>query len=171
MILSPMVEKREMIYIDQVTKSNEISEFKTNIINTKKRIKKIKPVYEKTSTLFHSKAEVEDLYSSLSVYAERNGLTISKIEKKEPNAVMKQGQAKQAKDKLKIEMVSYYVIPVVYEIKGNFLGYIKFKRAVSKSKKSLNFNNEEISVVQSDSTGAIVAKGELTIVGLPNDFF
>ena len=171
MILSPMVEKREMIYIDQVTKSNEISEFKTNIINTKKRIKKIKPVYEKTSTLFHSKAEVEDLYSSLSVYAERNGLTISKIEKKEPDAVMKKGQAKQSKDKLKIEMVSYYVIPVVYEIKGNFLGYIKFKRAVSKSKKSLNFNKEEISVVQSDSTGAIVAKGELTIVGLPNDFF
>jgi|TARA_B110000444_G_C18657349_1_gene509041 Tfp pilus assembly protein PilO len=171
MILSPMVEKREMTYIDQVTKSNEISEFKTKIINTKKRINKIKPVYEKTSTLFHSKAEVEDLYSSLSVYAERNGLTISKIEKKEPNAVMKKGQAKQSKDKLKIEMVSYYVIPVVYEIKGNFLGYIKFKRAVSKSKKSLNFNKEEISVVQSDSTGAIVAKGELTIVGLPNDFF
>tara|TARA_B110000003_G_scaffold263242_1_gene286682 strand:+ start:246 stop:887 length:642 start_codon:yes stop_codon:yes gene_type:complete len=171
MILRPMVEKREMTYIDQVTKSNEISEFKTKIINTKKRINKIKPVYEKTSTLFHSKAEVEDLYSSLSVYAERNGLTISKIEKKEPNAVMKKGQAKQSKDKLKIEMVSYYVIPVVYEIKGNFLGYIKFKRAVSKSKKSLNFNKEEISVVQSDSTGAIVAKGELTIVGLPNDFF
>ena len=170
-VLSPMVEKREKIYNDQVKKIDEISKFKADIIKTKKRIKKIKPVYEKTSTLFHSKAEVEDLYSSLSVYAERNGLTISKIEKKEPNAVMKQGQAKQAKDKLKIEMVSYYVIPVVYEIKGNFLGYIKFKRAVSKSKKSLNFNNEEISVVQSDSTGAIVAKGELTIVGLPNDFF
>ena len=32
MILRPMVEKREMTYIDQVTKSNEISEFKTKII-------------------------------------------------------------------------------------------------------------------------------------------
>jgi len=35
----------------------------------------------------------------------------------------------------------------------------------------LNFDQEEISIVQNDSTGAIVAKGELTIVGLPDEFF
>ena len=171
-ILSPMVDKRKFKYNDQVIKLNEISKFKNDIVITKNRIKEIKPVYEKTSTLFHSKAEVEDLYQSLSGYAESNGLTISKIEKKEPEPVMKDGQIKQSKDKLQIEMVSYYKIPVIYEIKGNFLGYIKFKRAVSKSKKSLNFNEEKISsVVQKDTTGAIIATGELTIVGLPNDFF
>lgn len=170
-ILSPMVEKRQATYKDQVLKTKEISKFKADIVKTKERVKEIKPIYEKTSTLFHSKAEVEDLYQSLSVYAENNGLTISKIEKKEPEPVMKKGKAKQSKDKLKISMVSYYKIPVVYEIKGNFLRYIKFKRAVSKSKKSLNFENEIISIVQNDSSGAIIAKGELTIVGLPNDFF
>ena len=69
------------------------------------------------------------------------------------------------------EMVSYYKIPVDYEIKCNFLGFIKFKRAISRSKKMLNFDKETISVVQNDSTGAIVARGELTIVGLPNEFF
>ena len=68
-------------------------------------------------------------------------------------------------------MVSYYKIPVDYEIKGNFLGYIKFKRAVSRQNKMLNFDKETISIVQNDSTGAIVAKGELTIGGLPNEFF
>jgi Tfp pilus assembly protein PilO len=68
-------------------------------------------------------------------------------------------------------MVSYYKIPVDYEIKGNFLGFIKFKRAVARSKKMLNFDKETISIVQNDATGAIVARGELTIVGLPNDFF
>ena len=171
-ILSPMVDKRKFKYNNQVIKLNEISKFKNDIVITKNRIKEIKPVYEKTSTLFHSKAEVEDLYQSLSGYAESNGLTISKIEKKEPEPVMKEGQIKQSKDKLKIEMVSYYKIKVFYQLEGNFLGYIKFKRAVSKSKKSLNFNEEKISsVVQNDTTGAIIAKGELTIVGLPNDFF
>ena len=170
-ILSPMVERRQATYNDQILKTKEISKFKDDIVKTKKRVEEIKPIYEKTSTLFHSKAEVEDLYQSLSVYAENNGLTISKIEKKEPQPVMKEGQAKQSKDKLQIEMVSYYKIPVVYEIKGNFLRYIKFKRAVSKSKKSLNFEKEVISVMQNDTTGAITAKGELTIVGLPNDFF
>ena len=170
-VLSPMVDKRQATYKDQVLKTKEISKFKADIVKTKERVKEIKPIYEKTSTLFHSKAEVEDLYQSLSVYAENNGLTISKIEKKEPQPVMKPGQAKQSKDKLQIEMVSYYKIPVVYEIKGNFLRYIKFKRAVAKSKKSLNFEKEVISVMQNDTTGAITATGELTIVGLPNDFF
>ena len=68
-------------------------------------------------------------------------------------------------------MVSYYKIPVDYEIKGKFLGYIKFKRAVSKQQKMLNFDKEVISIVQNDSAGAIIASGELTIVGLPNEFF
>ncbi len=35
----------------------------------------------------------------------------------------------------------------------------------------LNFDKEIISLVQNDPNGAIVAKGELTIVGLPNEFF
>ena len=34
----------------------------------------------------------------------------------------------------------------------------------------LNFDKETISIVQNDSTGAIVARGELTIVGLPNEY-
>ena len=134
-------------------------------------IKKLTPEFERSSTLFHSKAEVEDLYNSLSRFAAANGLVISKIEKRKPKPVFKEGQTAQSEDKMKVEMISYFKIPVDYEIKGNFLGYIKFKRAVSKSKKSLNFDKETISVVQNDSTGAIIAEGELTIVGLPNDFF
>ena len=58
-----------------------------------------------------------------------------------------------------------------YEIKGNFLGYIKFKRAIARSKKMLNFDKETISIVEGDSTGAIIATGELTIVGIPDEFF
>ena len=170
-ILSPMVEKRKIIYNDQIKKIDEISQFEDGIINTKIKIKKIKPIYEKTSTLFHSKAEVEDLYQSLSRHAGVNGLVISKIEKKKAIPVLKAGIAQQADNLITKEMVSYYKIPVDYEIRGKFLGYIKFKRAVSKQQKMLNFDKEVISVVQSDSTGAIIASGELTIVGLPNEFF
>ena len=170
-ILSPMVKKREAKYQDKILKEQEIEQFQDEIISMKKGIKKLTPEFKKVSTLFHSKAEVEDLYNSLSRFASANGLVISLIEKKEPKPVFKKGKAKQSKDKIKVGMISYYKIPVDYEIKGNFLGYIKFKRAVSKSKKSLNFDKETISVVQNDSTGAIIAKGELTIVGLPNEFF
>ena len=170
-ILNPMVKKREAIYQDKILKEQETEQFQNDILSMKKKIKKLTPEFKKVSTLFHSKAEVEDLYNSLSRFADANGLVISKIEKKEPKPVFKKGKAKQSKDKIKVGMISYYKIPVDYEIKGNFLGYIKFKRAVSKSKKSLNFDKESISVVQNDSTGAIIVKGELTIVGLPNEFF
>ena len=67
--------------------------------------------------------------------------------------------------------VAYYTIPVTFEINGNFLGYIKFKRALSLSNKMLNFDKESISVIQGDSTGAIRVTGILTIVGLTDEFF
>ena len=170
-ILNPMVKERKVKYEDKLLKENEISQFENEILQFKARIKKLKPEFEESSTLFHSKAEVEDLYQSLSRHAGVNGLVISKIEKNKPIAVMKEGIAEQSENNLTQDMVSYYKIPVDFEIKGKFLGYIKFKRAVSKQKKMLNFDKETISVVQSDSTGAIVATGVLTIVGLPNEFF
>ena len=43
--------------------------------------------------------------------------------------------------KAKGKNVAYYTIPVDFEIRGNFLGYIKFKRALSKSKKMLKYGN------------------------------
>ena len=170
-VLNPMVKERKAKYEDKILKQNEIEQFQNEIIVFKKRIQKMKPDFDKTSTLFHSKAEVEGLYESLSKYADVNGLVISKIEKKKPQPVFKQGVAAQSEENIKQDMVSYYKIPVDYEIKGNFLGYIKFKRAVSRQNKMLNFDKETISIVQNDSTGAIVAQGELTIVGLPNEFF
>ena len=170
-VLSPMVKDRQAIYQDKTNKENEIRQFDEDILSYRVKLKKMKPEFEETSTLFHSKAEVEDLYQSLSKFAAVNGLVISKIEKKKPKPVLKEGIAEQAEELIQKNMVSYYKIPVDYEIKGNFLGFIKFKRAISKSKKMLNFDKELISVEQNDTTGAITVVGELTIVGLPDDFF
>ena len=170
-ILRPMVNEKKATLDDQINKQMEIQQFENDIIRIKKSIKKMEPIVEKNSTLFHSKAEVEGLYDSLSRYAGAYGLVISKIQKQKPQPVLKSGVAAQAEELLDQSMVSYYKIPVDYEIKGNFLNYIKFKRAVSRSKKMLNFDKELINVVQNDPNGAVVASGELTIVGLPNEFF
>ena len=170
-ILRPMVNEKKATLDDQINKQMEIQQFENDIITIKNRIKKMEPIVEKNSTLFHSKAEVEGLYDSLSRFAGAYGLIISKIQKQKPEPILKSGVADQAQELLDQSMVSYYKIPVDYEIKGNFLNYIKFKRAVSRSKKMLNFDKELINVVQNDPNGAIVATGELTIVGLPNEFF
>ena len=65
--------------------------------------------------------------------------------------------------------MAYYKIPVDFEITGNFLGYIKFKRALSLSQKMLNFDKESIKVVKGNTTGAIKVNGTLTIVGLSDE--
>ena len=168
-VLNPIVNEKKAQHDDKILKENEILAMNNEIITMKTRIKKITPEYQNSSALFHSKAEVEDLYSSLSKFAAVNGLVISKIEKQKPKPVLKDGAVEQTE--LDVASVSYYKIPVGYEITGNFLGYIKFKRDISKSKKMLNFDKEMISVVQQSTTGAIIATGELTIVGLPDEFF
>ena len=71
----------------------------------------------------------------------------------------------------KVENVAYFKIPADFEITGNFLGYIKFKRQLSLSQKMLNFDKESIKVVKGDTTGAIKVNGTLTIVGLADEFF
>ena len=170
-ILNPIVNNKKAKLADMTLKQEEVAAMKSEIAGYKKKIKKLTPEYENFSTLFHSRAETEGLYQTLSVYAGENGLVISKIEKKKPEPILKPGIAQQAEELLQANQISYYRIPVDYEIKGNFLSYIKFKRAVARSKKMLNFDKELINVVQNDKNGAVVATGELTIVGLPDEFF
>ena len=67
------------------------------------------------------------------------------------------------------QQVMYYKIPVEYEIQGNFLSYLKFRRALSKSQKVINFDKEEINV-QKEIQGQILSKGTISIVGLPDEY-
>ena len=182
-VLNPIVEKKRAQITDMNTKQEEIAKFEKDIVSIKQKIKKIKPKYENYSTLFHSKAEVEGLYQNLSEFATLNGLVISVIEKGKPQQVSKseilnKGKKKKKKKKKKanskkdaIKNIAYYSIPVKFQINGNFLGYIKFKRALSLSNKMLNFESEKIQVDSGDSTGAIKVSGTLTIVGLADEFF
>jgi len=185
-ILNPIVEKKRNQINDMNTKQEEITKFDKEIVSVKRKIKKIKPKYENYSTLFHSKAEVEGLYQNLSEFATLNGLVISVIEKGKPQQVSrseilnkskkkkkkKKKKSKKAKSKKDaIKNIAYYTIPVKFEINGNFIGYIKFKRALSLSNKMLNFESERIQVEKGDSTGAIKVSGTLTIVGLADEFF
>ena len=179
-VLNPIVNKKKAQLDDMNLKMQEIEKFNNSIIIAKKKIKKIKPQYEQYSTLFHTRAEVEGLYQTLSDFAGRNNLVISKIEKKSIKATTKadaiaKAEGKKSKgkaaDEKKVENVAYFKIPVDFEITGNFLGYIKFKRQLSLSQKMLNFDKESIKVVKGDTTGAIKVNGTLTIVGLADEFF
>ena len=181
-VLNPIVNKKKGQLNDMIKKKEETAKFISDIKSKNNKIEKKRPQYEQYSTLFHTKAEVEGLYQTLSEFAAMNNLIISKIEKKKITEVTKAdamaslGEKKskktQKKEKRDVANIAYYKIPVDFEITGNFLGYIKFKRQLSVSQKTLNFDNESIKVVQGrDSTGAIIVNGTLTIVGLADEFF
>ncbi len=184
-ILNPIVNKKKIQIDDMLKKQEETKVFNQEIKSAKAKIKKLTPEYESYSTLFHSKAEVEGLYETLSVYAGQNNLVISKIQKGKLKPVgkaaaiastkkKKKKKKKSKKKKAKLtnkKNIAYYKIPVNFQIKGNFLGYIKFKREVAMSQKMLNFDKESIKVIKGDTTSTVVVSGTLTIVGLPDEFF
>ena len=175
-ILNPIVNTKKAQLGEMTLKQEEVTQFNQEIKANKNKIKKLRPKFEKYSTLFHTRAEVEGLYQTLSEFAGQNGLVISKIEKKKlvevsKSEVLGKKKKKKTTKKKSIKNIAYYKIPVDFEITGNFLGYIKFKRAISLSNKMLNFDKESIKVVKRNTTGTIKVNGTLTIVGLANEFF
>ena len=182
--VAPIVKNQEIKINEMNDNKDKITEYTENIINLKKLVKKIEPEFIKSSKLFHNKKEVEDLYQNISKFAMSNGLTIINIKKNEPKAVMgKQAtqateinQDNQNQENQENQVVSdpnsakplYYKIPVSYKIKGNYLGYLKFRRALSKSNKVINFDLETITVEK--ETGLILSEGIISIVGLPDEY-
>jgi len=142
-------------------------------------VKKLEPNYKKSSKLFHSRKEFEDLYQNITNFATINGLKIANIVKGEPQTVDANQNPEDAnqnpedanqnpEDTNQNSTVLYYKIPVTYKISGNYLSYLKFRRALSKSKKVINFDKEMITV--DAASGNILSEGTISIVGLPNEY-
>jgi len=175
--VSPIVKQQEeQIFIMNENKI-KIDEFKNNIVTLTASVKKLEPDYAKNSKLFHSKKEVEDLYQNISKFALINGLSITNLKKGEPKGVAGvQGQSTEqtaenttTTENQQGQNIMYYTIPVEYEIQGNFLSYLKFRRALSKSQKVINFDKEEITTI-AEIQGQIISKGTISIVGLPDEY-
>jgi Tfp pilus assembly protein PilO len=175
--VSPVVTAQEEKLKIMKENSEKIIEFNNNIGTLKDAVTKLEPEYEKNSKLFHSKKEVEDLYQNISKFALLNGLSIVNLKKSEAKAVNGSNQTStennseqnSSGENNEGQQVLYYEIPVEYEIRGNFLSYLKFRRALSKSSKVINYDKEEITTL-TEIQGQILSKGTISIVGLPNEY-
>ena len=171
--VSPVISaQKERINIMNENQT-KIDEYLANVETLQANVKELEPRYKKSSKLFHSKKEVEDLYQNISNFAMANGLTIINIQKGEPIAVggndnTQNEQTENSQDNQEGTQVLYYKIPVNYKIQGNYLGYLKFRRALSKSSKVINFDKETITV--DGKSGKILSEGTISIVGLPDEF-
>ena len=175
--VSPVVTAQEEKLKIMSENKEKIIEFNNNIGTLKDSVTKLEPEYEKNSKLFHSKKEVEDLYQNISKFALLNGLSIVNLKKSEAKAVNGSNQTStennseqnSSGENNEGQQVLYYEIPVEYEIRGNFLSYLKFRRALSKSSKVINYDKEEITTL-TEIQGQILSKGTISIVGLPNEY-
>ena len=175
--VSPKVTAQEEKIMIMNENQEKIIGFNNDIGTLKDAVKNLEPEYEKNSKLFHSKKEVEDLYQNISKFALLNGLSIINLKKSEPKAVS--GAAQQSTENNSEQnssgennegqQVLYFEIPVEYEIRGNFLSYLKFRRALSKSSKVINYDKEEITTL-TEVQGQILSKSTISIVGLPNEY-
>ena len=177
--VNPIVEEQKIKIAEMNENQKNISVFSENIIKLNQVIKELQPEFEKNSKLFHSAAEVEGLYQNISNFAISNGLNIIELKVQEKKPVMKKIQQSQDQSQdqsqeqqndqqdTNAQQVEYYKIPVAFEIQGDYLGYLKFRRALSKSNKVINFDSEKVTV---NEKGGISSKGTLSIVGLPGEY-
>ena len=156
--ISPKVDAQKLRINVMLQNEKQTAVFKQEIIGIKANIEKLQPEYDKKSKLFHSQKEVEGLYQNISNFASMNSLNIINLNKENPVPISPGKNAKK---------VAYFKIPVSYEITGNYLGYLKFRRALAKSNKVINFDREQITVVEG---AGIKSVGTLSIVGLPDEY-
>ena len=120
-VLNPIVEKKKAQLDDMNMKIEETNNFINNIQSAKTRIKKMRPTYEQYSTLFHSRAEVEGLYQTLSQFAADNNLVISKIEKKK---IRVGGMVKNKSISVEMDKVKFIITDFKNEINVIYSGLI-----------------------------------------------
>ena len=173
--VNPKVQfQKERISI-MLENEKQITVLGENIVKLNNRIKEIQPEYDKKSKLFHSQKEVEGLYQNISNFASSNNLNIINLNKEDAVPISgavasNQGQNNdnnQNTGNNQNQNVAYFKIPVSFEITGNYLGYLKFRRALAQSNKVINFDMEKISVVKDAGINSV---GTISIVGLPDEY-
>jgi len=163
--VSPVINAQEARLDIMNENQNKVEEYLNNVNALEARVKELEPRYKKSSKLFHSKKEFEDLFKHINNYAMTNALNILSIKKGEPVAA---DNNENTEENTEGQQATYYKIPINYKIAGSYLGYLKFRRALSKSSKVINYDKETITV--DAKSGTIVSEGTISIVGLPDEY-
>ena len=161
------------IFRPQLNEQRKMMEKKNNyekeLVQLQSQLKKREQYFEEINEkfsgkmkLFHTDAEVEELYETISNVALKYKLTISKLERDKEIPVYKSSnnQKKQSKQ------IDYYKILVKYQVTGNYLRYMNFKESFAQMDKTVNFEKEEIKVMPKKK-GFITADGVLSVIRLP----
>ena len=134
--------------------------------NLKTKIKNLKPKFDEQTSLFHSDAEFDNLMMIMTKTAKEYGLSVDEMLSGEQVPVYDQSTDNTSGENL--DTLSYYTLPVTWKITGTYLGYLRYRQEISKSKKYVYFHKETITARKNSRPGEILAEGKLSIVQLPD---
>ena len=130
------------------------------------QIENLKPKFDEQTSLFHSDAEFDNLMTIMTKTAKEYGLSVDEMLSGEQVPVYDQSTDNTSGENL--GTLSYYTLPVTWKITGTYLGYLRYRQEISKSKKYVYFHKETITVRKNSRPGGILAEGKLSIVQLPD---
>ena len=159
-----LIEKRELLEKNE-NYEKELIQLKSELEKQQEHLKNIKKKFSGKFKLFHTNAEVEGLYETISTLALKYKLTVSKLERDKEIPVYKpSNNSDNSKENQK--QVEYYKIEVKNQVTGNYLRYMNFKESIASMNKIVNFEKEEIKVMPKKK-GVVIADGILSVIRLP----
>ena len=150
---------------DNETETNRMIEEEANLAA---EIKNLEPEFNEKTSLFHTNAEFENFMMTMDDIAKKYGLSVDDIHRKERVPVYDQNTDVQNTDEQNSGTPLYFTLPVTWKISGTYLGYLKYRREISRTKKHIHFHKETIAVQENARPGEILAEGTISIVQLPN---
>lgn len=161
-----LIEQKEQL-AKKENYQKELVQLQSDLKKQQKRLDTINKKFSGKVKLFHTDAEVEGLYETLSTLALEYKLTVSKLERDKEMPVYKTtNNSENNNQKNENKQIDYYKILVKYQVTGNYLRYMNFKESIANMDKIVHFEKEEIKVMPKKK-GIVIADGVLSVIRLP----
>ena len=159
-----IIEKKEQL-LKKENYQKELIQLESQLQKQQEYLNNINEKFTGKVKLFHTDAEVEELYETLSTLALEYKLTVSKLERGKETPVYKPNNSSD-NDQNQNKQIEYYKILVKYQVTGNYLRYMNFKESIANMDKIVHFEKEEIKVMPKKK-GIVIADGVLSVIRLP----
>ena len=161
-----LIEQKEQL-AKKENYQKELVQLQSDLKKQQKNLDTINKKFSGKVKLFHTDAEVEGLYETLSTLALEYKLTVSKLERDKETPVYKTANnSENNNQKNENKQIDYYKILVKYQVTGNYLRYMNFKESIANMDKIVHFEKEEIKVMPKKK-GIVIADGVLSVIRLP----
>ena len=160
---NPMFQKQKEQIEEMKHNETETNRMVEEEANLEAEIKNLEPEFNENTSLFHTNAEFENFMMTMDDIAKKYGLSVDDIHRKERVPVYDPNT-----DGQNLGTPLYFTLPVTWKISGTYLGYLKYRREISATKKHIHFHKETIVAQENARPGEISAEGTISIVQLPN---